>query len=194
MGFDGCDTVGIEAAADEAGLFSWDGQLGRRQHQVVFDQEVEFGVDFSETSDNGVGQAKELVLLAPCEVGDADVAHTQLFPHLDADGADVTDDAGDGQFAQNGDLRGDGGIPAGHEIDQLVLETGDVDLETVVLVDEADLGADIPVGHAVAEAREINAGEAVLVGAAREINQMIGRLQKFLDDRQAAGHVPEAMG
>ena len=45
LGFDGGDTVGIEAAADEAGLFSWNGQFGRRQHQVVFDQKVEFGVD-----------------------------------------------------------------------------------------------------------------------------------------------------
>ena len=75
-----------------------------------------------------------------------------------------------------------------------MLETRDVDLQTVVLVDEADFGADVPVGHAVAEAREVNAGEAVLKGTAREINQMIGRLQKFLDDRQAAGHMPEAMG
>jgi len=113
---------------------------------------------------------------------------------LDADGADVTDDVGDGQIAQNGDFRGDGGIPSGHEIDQLVFETRDVDLETVVLVDEADLGADVPVSDAVAEAREINAGEAVLVGAAREIYQMIGRLQKFLDDSQATGHMPEAVG
>ena len=194
MSFDGGNTVGIEAAADEADLFSWDGQFRCRQHQVVFDQEVEFGVDFPETVDDGVGKTEELVLLAPGEVGDADVAHTQLFPHLDADGADVTDDAGDGQIAQNGDFRGDGGIPAGHEIGQLVLETRDVDLQTVVLVDEADFGADVPVGHAVAEAREVNAGEAVLIGAAREINQMIGRLQKFLDDRQAAGHMPEAVG
>ena len=165
--FDGGDAVGIKAAADEAYLFSWDGQFGCRQHQVVFDQEVEFGVDFPETIDDGIGKAKEFVLLAPGEVGDADVAHTQLFPHLDADGADVTDDAGEGQIAQNGDFRGDGGIPAGHEIGQLVLETRDVDLETVVLVDEADFGADVPVGHAVAEALEVNAGEAVLEGAAR---------------------------
>ena len=107
---------------------------------------------------------------------------------MDADNTDVTDDAGDGQIAQNGDFRGDGGIPAGHEIGQLVLETRDVDLETVVLVDEADLGADIPVGHAVAEARKVNGGEAVLVGGAREINQMIGRLQKFFDDRQIKSH------
>ena len=113
---------------------------------------------------------------------------------MDADGADVTDDAGDGQIAQNGDFRGDGGIPAGHEIGQLVLEPRDVDLETVVLVDEADFGADVPVCHAVAEAREVNAGEAVLVDAAREINQMIGRFQKFLDNRQATGHVAEAVG
>ena len=117
-----------------------------------------------------------------------------MFPHLDADGADVTDDAGDEQIAQNGDFRGDGGVPSGHEIGQFVLEARDVDLETVVLVDEADFGADVPIGHAVAEAREINAGEAVLIGAAREVNQIIGRLQKFLDDRQAAGHMPEAMG
>ena len=113
---------------------------------------------------------------------------------MDADDADVTDDAGDGQIAQNGDFRGNVGIPAGHEIGQLVFETWDVDLETIVLVDEADLGADVPVSDAVAEAREINAGEAVLVGAAREIYQMIGRLQQFLDDRQATGHMPEAVG
>ena len=85
-------------------------------------------------------------------------------------------------------------IPAGHEIGQFVLETRDVDLETVVLVDEADFGADVPVGHAVAETREINAGKAVLKGAAREIHQMIGRLHNFLDDRKATGHVPEAVG
>ena len=194
LGFDGCDTGGIEAAADEADLFSWDGQFRRRQHQVVFDQEVEFGVDFPESVDDGVGKSEELVLLAPGEVGDADVAHTQSFPHLDADGADVTDDAGDGEIAQDGNFRGDGGIPSGHEIGQFVLETRDVDLETVVLVDEADFGSDVPIGHAVAEAREVNAGEAVLIGAAREINQMIGRLQKFLDDRQTTGHVPEAVG
>ena len=194
LGSDGCNAVVIEAAADETDLFSWDGQFGRWQHQVVFDQDVEFGVDFPEAGDDGVGKAEELVLLAPGEVGDTDVAHTQLFPHLDADGADVTDDAGDGQIAQNGDFRGDGGIPSSHEIDQLVLETRDVDLETVVLVDEADFGADVPVGHAVAETREVNAGEAVLVGAACQINQMIARLQKFLDDRQATGHVPEAVG
>ena len=112
---------------------------------------------------------------------------------MDADGADVTDDAGDGEIAQDGNFRGDSGIPAGHEIGQLVLETRDVDLKTVVLVDEPDLGADVPVGHAVPEAREVNAGEAVLICSARDINQMIGRLQKFLDDCQAAGHVPETM-
>ena len=113
---------------------------------------------------------------------------------MDADGADVTDDAGDGQTAQNRDFRGDGSIPAGHEIGQFVLETRDVDLETVVLVDKADFGADVPVGHTVAEALEVNACEAVLIGAAREINQMIGRLQKFLNDRQATGHMPETVG
>ena len=103
---------------------------------------------------------------------------------MDADGADVTDDAGNGQIAQNGDFHGDGGIPAGYEIGQLVLETRDVNLKTVVLVDEADFGADVPVGHA---------GEAVLIDAAREINQMIGRRQKFLNDRQATGHMPETV-
>ena len=192
--FDCCDAVGIEAAADEAGLFSWYGQFGCRQHQVVFNQEVEFGVDFPEAGDDGFGKAEELVLLAPGEVGDADVAHTQLFPHLDSDNADVTDDAGDGQIAQNGDFRGNGRIPAVHEIGQLVLEARDVDLKTVRLVDEADFGTNVPVGHAVAKAREVNAGEAVLIGAAREINQMISCFQKVLDDRQATGHVPKAMG
>ena len=113
---------------------------------------------------------------------------------MDSDGADVTDDAGDGQIAQNGDFRGDGGIPAGHEIGQLVLETRDVDLKTVIFVDEADFGENVPVGHAIAEAREVNAGETVLISAAREINQMIGRLQKFLDDCQATGHVAETVG
>ena len=38
LGFNDGDAVGVEAAADEANLFSWDGQFGRRQHQVVFDQ------------------------------------------------------------------------------------------------------------------------------------------------------------
>ena len=76
LSFDGGDTVGIEAAADEADLFSWGGQFGRRQHQIVLNQEVEFGVNFSETGDDGVGKSEELVLLAPGEVGDADVAHT----------------------------------------------------------------------------------------------------------------------
>ena len=74
--FDGCDAVGIEAAADEANLFSWDGQLGCGQHQIVFDQEIEFGVDFPEAGDDGFGKAEVLVLFAPSEVGDADVAHT----------------------------------------------------------------------------------------------------------------------
>ena len=36
-GFDGGDAIGIESAADEADLFSWDGQFGCRQHQVIFD-------------------------------------------------------------------------------------------------------------------------------------------------------------
>ena len=194
LGFDGGDAVGIEAAADEADWFSWDLQFWCRQHQVVFDEEVQFGVDFPEAGDDGVRKTEELVLLAPGEVGDADVAHTQLFPHLDADDADVTDDAGDGQIAQNCDFVRDNRIPSGHEIGQLLLQARDVDLETVVLVDEADFGADVPVSHAVAEALEVNAGEAVLIGATREINQMIRCFQKFLDDCQAAGHVTEAVG
>ena len=73
--FDGGDAVN-EAAADEADLFSWGGQFGCRQYQVVFDQEVQFSIDFTETVYDGVGKAEELVLLAPGEVGDADVAHT----------------------------------------------------------------------------------------------------------------------
>ena len=76
LGFNGSDAVGIEATADEADLFSWDSKFRCRQHQIVFDQEVEFGVDFPESVDDGVGKTKELVLLAPCEVGYADVAHT----------------------------------------------------------------------------------------------------------------------
>ena len=76
LGLDSCNAVGIEAAADEAALFSWDGQSRCRQHQVVFDQKIEFSVDFPEAGDDGFGKAKELVLLAPGEVGDADVAHT----------------------------------------------------------------------------------------------------------------------
>jgi len=194
LGFDGCDPGRVELAADEAGFGFGDGQVMGRQHQVVFDQEVEFGVDFPEAGDEGVGKAEVLVLLAPSKVSDADVAHTQSFPHEDADGADVADDAGDGQAAQIGDFGRDGGIPAGDEGVQLVLETRDVDLQAVRLVDEADFGADVAVGHAVAEAREIDAGKGVLIGADRQINPVSGRLQKFLDDRQATGHVPEAMG
>ena len=76
-----------------------------------------------------------------------------------------------------------GGVSGRGDVDATGCEDG-----TVVLVDEADFGADIPVGHAVAEARKVNGGEAVLVGAAREINQMIGRLQKFFDDRQIKSH------
>ena len=75
-----------------------------------------------------------------------------------------------------------------------MLESRDVDLQAVRLVDEADFGADVAVGHAIAEAREVNAGEAVLKYAARQINPVISRLQKFLDDRQATGHVPKAVG
>ena len=40
LGFNGCDAVGIEFAGDEADPFSWDVPAIRRQHQVVFDQEV----------------------------------------------------------------------------------------------------------------------------------------------------------
>ena len=76
LGFNDGDAGGIEAAADEADLFSWNSQFGCRQHQVIFDQEVEFGVDFPEAVDDGVRKTKELVLLAPGEIGDADVAHT----------------------------------------------------------------------------------------------------------------------
>ena len=99
-----------------------------------------------------------------------------------------------GLVCKKADFLRDDGVPAGHEIGELVLEARDVDLQAVRVVDEADFGADVVVGHAVAEAREVNAGEAVLKGAAREINPVIGRLQKFLDDRQATGHVPETMG
>ena len=38
LGFDDCDTVGIEAASDEAYSVSGDIQFGCWQHQVVFDQ------------------------------------------------------------------------------------------------------------------------------------------------------------
>lgn len=93
---DGCDAVGIEAAADEADLFFRDVHFGCWQHKVVLDQEVEFGVDFPEAGDDGFGKAEELVLFAPGEVGDANVAHTQFFSHEDTDDADVADDAGDG--------------------------------------------------------------------------------------------------
>ena len=74
--FDGCDAVGIEASADGAYLFSWNGQFGRQQHQVVFDQEIQFSVDFPESVDDGVRKTKEFVLFAPGEVGDADIALT----------------------------------------------------------------------------------------------------------------------
>ena len=93
-----------------------------------------------------------------------------------------------------GDFLRYGRIPAGHEIGQFLLQARDVDLQAVLLVDQADFGADVLVHDAVTETGEVNAGEAVLIGAAREINQMIGRLQKFLDDRQATGHMPEAVG
>ena len=38
LSLDGGDAVGVEAAADEAGLFFWDRQFRCRQHQVVFNQ------------------------------------------------------------------------------------------------------------------------------------------------------------
>ena len=94
-----------------------------------------------------------------------------------------------------GDFLRYGRIPAGHEIGQFLLEARDVDLQAVLLVDQADFGADVLVdrrGHR--NGRGKRSGEAVLVGAAREINQMIGCFQKFLDDRQATGHMPEAVG
>ena len=93
-----------------------------------------------------------------------------------------------------GDFLRYGRIPAGHEIDQFLLQARDVDLQTVVLVDQADFGADVLVHDAVTETGEVSSGKAVLVGAAREINQLIGCFQKFLDDRQATGHMPEAVG
>ena len=74
--FDGSNAVGIEASADEADLFSRDRQFGRRQHQVVLNHEIEFGVDLPKSGDECFGKAEVLVLLAPGEVGDANVAHT----------------------------------------------------------------------------------------------------------------------
>ena len=168
--------------------------MRRQQHQVIFDQEVEFGVDFPEAGDEGFGKAEVLVLLAPSEVGDADVAYTQSFSNEDADDADVADDAGDGLGLQKGGFLRDGGVPAGDEIGELVLEARNVDLQAVRLVDEADFGADVLVHDAVTETGEVNAGEAVLKGAARQINPIIGLFQKFLDDRQATGHMPETVG
>ena len=76
LGLDGGNAVRIESAADETDLFSWNRKFGCRQHQVVFDQEVEFGVDFPEAADDGVEKSEKLVLLAPVTVGDSDVAHT----------------------------------------------------------------------------------------------------------------------
>ena len=75
-----------------------------------------------------------------------------------------------------------------------MLETRDVDLETVVLVDEANLGEDIPVHDAVTETGEVSSGKAVLIGSTRQINHMIRCFQKSFDDRQTTGHMPEAVG
>ena len=113
---------------------------------------------------------------------------------MNTDDADVTDDAGDGQIAQKCDFLGYSHVPAGHEVVQLLLELRYIDLHAVLLVDQADFGAEVLKNDSVAETLQLKPGEAVLIGAAREINQMIGRLQKFLDDCQATGHVPETMG
>ena len=82
-----------------------------------------------------------------------------------------------------GDFLRYGRIPTGHEIVQFLLQARDIDLQRVLLVYQADFGADVLVHDAVTETGEVGSGKAVLVGAAREINQMIGCLQKFLDDR-----------
>jgi len=85
-------------------------------------------------------------------------------------------------------------IPVGNEIGQFLLQARNVDLQAVGLVDQTDLGADVLVHDAVTETGEVSSGKAVLVGAARDVNQMGGCFQKFLDNRQATGHVPETMG
>jgi hypothetical protein len=82
--YDG-DAVGGESVEDEADLFSRDGQFECRQFQVVFDEDIEFGVDFPESCTDSDGKAEQLMLLALGEVVDADVAHTQFFTHLYAD-------------------------------------------------------------------------------------------------------------
>lgn len=87
-----------------------------------------------------------------------------------------------------------GRTPAGHEIGQFLLQAWDVDLQCVLLVDQADFGADVLVHDAVTETGEVRSGKAVLVCAARDINLMVGRLEQLLHDRQAAGHMPEAVG
>jgi len=52
---------------------------------------------------------------------------------------------------QKVDFLHDGGVPAGHEIGEFVLQEGPVDLKDVRLVDEAEIGTDIVVGHSIAE-------------------------------------------
>ena len=84
--------AGDEVVADEANLCSWDRQFEGQKHQVVFDQEVEFGVYFPEAGDDGLGTSSELILLILGKVSDSDVARS---PHLDSD---ATDDAGDWQI------------------------------------------------------------------------------------------------
>ena len=54
-----------------------------------------------------------------------------------------------------GDFLRYGRIPAGHEIGQLLLQARDVDLQAVLLVDEADFGADVLVHDAVTETGEV---------------------------------------
>ena len=49
--------AGDEVVADEANLCSWDRQFEGQKHQVVFDQEVEFGVYFPEAGDDGLGKS-----------------------------------------------------------------------------------------------------------------------------------------
>ena len=56
-----------------------------------------------------------------------------------------------GKSLQNGDFLRDGRIPTGHEIGQFLLQARDVDLQAVLLVDQADFGADVLVHDAVAE-------------------------------------------
>ena len=60
-----------------------------------------------------------------------------------------------------GDFLRYGRVPAGHEIGQLLLQARDVDLQGVLLVDQADFGADVLVHDAVTETGEVRSGKAV---------------------------------